>query len=218
MDRFGFRTHLLPISEVIDYKMIELCGLSSASHKRKKEFFSGRIAAKKALEKMQIQVDLIPRSEHGAPLWPHGYCGSLSHSDTHACAIVADTQDYLSVGLDLELISSTGRLELLRSQFLRPEEQQKLTKDQALIAFSAKEALYKMLFPLTDQFFGFDSACATNFDKNTVILTLTQDVDIFYQGTSFYVFYSYQSGHVISICFLKNTDSAFSKCIPRVRI
>lgn len=198
---FGLQADFIPISPVIDHTLIQMSGLETASLKRKREFCSGRMAGRNALARINIKGDLIPRLKNGIPLWPEGSCGSLSHSDTHACAVVANSNDYLGVGVDLESISSTKQLSRLRTQFLRTEEKE-LTAYQALVAFSAKEALFKMLFPMTQEYFGFHSAQVICFSKNAVTLLLTQDVGAFSRGSEFRVLHGIESEHVMTVACL----------------
>jgi enterobactin synthetase component D len=208
IDKIGLKSYLTPILDVIDLSLIQDCGLEAASFKRKREFLSGRVAGMRALKRMNIEVNAILRLEDGRPLWPAGSCGSLSHSDTYACAVVARTEDYLSLGVDLEPTTSMSQLLQIRSQFLTPEEERALAPEQALIAFSAKEALYKTIYPLAQTYFGFHAARVTELNENGVTLDLLKEVGEFPRGSRFQVLYKYQSGHVICLCFLRRYRDA----------
>ena len=61
--------------------------LSSSVTKRVAEFTAGQICASRALARQGYSAKVPGRSRR-IPVWPAGICGSISHTDTLACAIV----------------------------------------------------------------------------------------------------------------------------------
>ena len=116
---------------------------------------------------------------HGAPVWPPQTTGSISHTRSFeggqrrgifsAVAVVGSTTKYTTVGIDLE--DSARRLspEIMKKAASPAEESwvraemvtaaapslDRATSDRLLFLLSAKEALYKAVFPLCFQYFGF---------------------------------------------------------------
>lgn len=133
--------------------------------KRQAEFLAGRFCARAALQRL-TGVAVVPAiGEDRAPIWPAGLCGSITHSRGHAAAIVAHTRHWRGLGLDLENLLSDERALRLAAEILTPAELTRLAdtprKQQALLVsltFSAKESLFKALYPLVRQRFYFEHA------------------------------------------------------------
>jgi len=112
-----------------------------ASDKRKLEFLSIRVALKSLLGKeIQIEYD----SEGKPHLSDQSYHISISHSNKWI-AVMAHTSR--NVGIDIEC--PTDKIQKLYQRFLSITEQKELSngKDirQLLLAWSGKEALYKII-------------------------------------------------------------------------
>jgi 4'-phosphopantetheinyl transferase EntD len=74
------------------------------------DFCAGRHCAHEALRRLGIPARAILRAASGAPIWPEGVTGSISHCPglTAACAVRTDLGGVASVGVDVERI---GRIE-----------------------------------------------------------------------------------------------------------
>ncbi|HYI71282.1 MAG TPA: 4'-phosphopantetheinyl transferase superfamily protein [Skermanella sp.] len=79
--------------------------------RRFRDFCAGRHCAHEALRGLGVPARAILRSENGAPLWPEGVIGSISHCPglAAACAARASADGVASVGLDVERIGRVGR-------------------------------------------------------------------------------------------------------------
>ena len=111
------------------------------SKKRKLEFLGIRIALKTVIGK-EI---LIEYDEGGKPhLSDKSFQISVSHSNKWIAVIVHPSK---KVGIDIEC--PTDKIQKLYKRFLSPVEQKELSEGndipQLLIAWSAKEALYKII-------------------------------------------------------------------------
>lgn len=156
-------------------------------NKRRAEFLAGRYAAGQALAALGLPNQFPSRlPDSRQPSWPQGFCGSISHSHGQAAAVVARSSDWLGLGLDLEMQISDARAQRLASTVLLPEEQARLTASAQslasalLLAFSAKESLFKALNPLCQTYFGFLDAQLISWQDASLKLQLQRDL-----GTAF---------------------------------
>ena len=133
--------------------------VEGAAQTRIEQFSAGRVCSRIALGRLGVAATTpLLRGEDRAPIWPPGFIGSISHTDTWCAAAVARTEDVRSLGIDLE--SSTPLKEALLKRVCTPKERDWLHELPApgvtgKILFSAKEAVYKCQYPLSNQFLGF---------------------------------------------------------------
>ena len=133
--------------------------VEGSAQTRVEQFTAGRVCSRVALGRLGVAATTpILRGEDRAPIWPPGFIGSISHTDTWCAAAVARTEDVRSLGIDLE--SSTPLKEALLKRVCTPKERDWLHTLPApgvtgKILFSAKEAVYKCQYPLSKQFLGF---------------------------------------------------------------
>jgi len=128
--------------------------------KRRKEFAAGRTCARRALELLGIRGCPLPANGDGSVAWPQETVGAISHSHSWCGAAVARTRDARGLGLDIETIRRVNpRLE---KKILTPGERDRLQRyneqeRQTLLClfFSAKESVYKCLYPLLKVRMGF---------------------------------------------------------------
>jgi enterobactin synthetase component D / holo-[acyl-carrier protein] synthase len=141
--------------------------VARATEKRRREFATGRECAREALSVLGVGKVPILRGYRGAPLWPAGVTGSITHCPGYCAAAVARTRDLAAIGLDaepndtlpggvLEMVSQPGERARLRDLWAAAPE---ISWDRLL--FCAKEAVYKAWFPLTGQWLGFADADVT---------------------------------------------------------
>ena len=72
------------------------------SDKRRREFTAGRECARIALGKLGVVPVPILIGERGAPQWPPGIVGSITHCDGYRAAAVAHASDVAAIGMDAE--------------------------------------------------------------------------------------------------------------------
>lgn len=155
-------TRVLP--RVLDLYPEELEVVAAAVDKRRREFAAVRHCARGALTELgHPPVPLLP-GERGAPRWPAGIVGSMTHCTGFAAAALARATDLASLGIDAEPhgVLPHGVLEAIGL----PQEQalvRRLDQEQPAVRwdrllFCAKEAVYKTWFPLTGQWLGFEEA------------------------------------------------------------
>jgi 4'-phosphopantetheinyl transferase EntD len=141
--------------------------IAKAVDKRRREFTTTRACARAALARLGLPpVPIVPQLK-GAPQWPDGVVGSMTHCAGYRACAVARDRDLLTIGLDAEPHDKLpdGVLRTVTS----PEERRRLTALAAAIPgthwdrllFSAKESVYKAWFPLTRRWLGFEDASVT---------------------------------------------------------
>jgi 4'-phosphopantetheinyl transferase EntD len=142
-------------------------GLRRAVAKRRREFATGRACAREGLARLGLPRQAIPIAAAGAPCWPEGVVGSITHCDGYRAAAVGRSTDFDAIGIDSEpnrrlpdgvLRAIALPVELGRVRQLLGEAPG-VCWDRLL--FSAKESVYKAWFPLTGMKLGFEDAEVT---------------------------------------------------------
>ena len=130
---------------------------------RRAEFASARACARRALAEIGYANVAIGRGARRMPLWPPGVVGSLTHRDGRCAGAVGRAGDWLGIGIDVEPWQPLSRRALERITL--PSERDALrglsgasSERWGAALFSAKESLYKALFPQTQLFLGFRDA------------------------------------------------------------
>ncbi|WP_202638263.1 4'-phosphopantetheinyl transferase family protein [Bailinhaonella thermotolerans] len=140
----------------------ERAHVARAVEKRRREFATVRRCARDALAGLGVAPAPILPAERGAPAWPPGVVGSMTHCAGYRAAAVARAADLTAIGIDAEPHAPLpdGVLEAIS----RPDDRAGLAAlppgqvcwDRLL--FCAKEAVYKAWFPLTRRPLGFEDA------------------------------------------------------------
>jgi 4'-phosphopantetheinyl transferase EntD len=130
--------------------------------------------------------------EQRLPVWPDGTKGSITHARTYCGVAVARSRDTAAIGIDVEDVPRF-RPDLF-GHILSPREVKTnlhgLSTDDrrasAAALFSAKEAFYKCLYPLTRTLLGFHDVDA-ELDRaaDTFRVRLLVDFGAFPSGRSF---------------------------------
>lgn len=135
-----------------------------AVEKRRREFATGRACARRALARLGVAPQPIPIGLGGAPQWPDGIVGSITHCDGFRGCAVARATDLLAIGVDAEpnrpmprglIADIAGRQELIWVARLT-HEIPGIHWDRLL--FCMKEAIFKAWFPRAGSSLGFDDA------------------------------------------------------------
>ncbi len=125
---------------------------------RHNAFILGRMAAKQALRELGVEPEIL-RAEDGSPVWPKGAKGSLSNKTDIGVAIASTAPGIQSMGIDLE--RNLPNLNILKKITVPSEQMWVEESDSAnrlTAIFTAKEAIFKTIYPLKKQFFGFKDA------------------------------------------------------------
>ena len=120
---------------------------------RLKEFRRGRHCARLALQQMQIDSPIPRNPDTREPLWPDGVVGSITHSGKWAAAATASVSEIAAIGIDVEQIERSvnpgiARIVCTEDEITWLKSLDSAQADLGLKAiFSAKESIYKCLFP-----------------------------------------------------------------------
>lgn len=158
--------------------------VAGAVRKRQAAHLAGRHLARVALSALGCGKTIVPLAAGGSPLWPRGVVGSISHTDQYACCSVANNSSVRAIGIDLETIMSAALASEIVGSVLDETEQYYLCTLDLLpevawtIAFSAKESLFKALYPEVRCFFDFNAALIIGLDGEacTFQLKLAKDL------------------------------------------
>jgi 4'-phosphopantetheinyl transferase EntD len=142
----------------------EEAAIAKAVDKRRREFATARACARAALATLGVpSVPIVP-GVRGAPQWPAGVVGSITHCAGFRACAAAHARDVMTIGLDAEPHDKLpdGVLGTISS----PGERVRLAELTAAVPavrwdrllFSAKESVYKAWFPLTGRWLGFEEA------------------------------------------------------------
>lgn len=120
--------------------------VARAAEKRRRDFALGRACARAALAGLGHGEAVIAKGDDGAPLWPHGVMGSITHTHGYAAALVGETRNFGGIGIDAE--RAGGVTPDLWPRLFSPAEQAQIAIQSdpvlgATLFFSAKEASYK---------------------------------------------------------------------------
>ena len=156
--------------------------LARAVPKRLAEYLAGRYACQQILRGWGIVAD-IPCGNSREPLWPESVAGSISHSGDRALALLIPARFGLSPGIDIET-ADKKILHSIAPEIITPDEAALLNRGGLsethglLLTFSAKESLFKALFPRVGYYFGCDAAqlCALDLAGRQFSLRLTGDL------------------------------------------
>lgn len=138
--------------------------LAAAVAKRRAEYLAGRLCAMQALGAAGYPATAPGRHREGAPFWPDGAVGSISHTGGLACAAVATERAFAGVGIDLEPVCGDGEAAEIAASIYAPGEREALgawpgrEAELLTIVFTAKEALYKCVWPTVRRFVDFEEA------------------------------------------------------------
>lgn len=120
---------------------------------RSVEYLVGRRCARSALDVLGIDSGPLGRETSGAPCWPRGVIGSITHRHSYVAAAVSAAEEIVGLGIDIEEEScvrisracSPFTLDEYRSSVMLRQHLPHLDTDALL--FSAKESLFKALSP-----------------------------------------------------------------------
>jgi 4'-phosphopantetheinyl transferase EntD len=140
----------------------EAAAVARAVDRRRREFATARSLAREAMAGLGVAPVSVPPGERGAPRWPPGVVGSITHCAGYRAATVARAGQVRAIGIDaepdaplpdgvLDRVSLPGERAMLRGLAVPGPRWD-------LLLFSAKESVYKAWFPLTGRWLGFEDA------------------------------------------------------------
>ncbi|WP_171353126.1 4'-phosphopantetheinyl transferase family protein [Vibrio coralliilyticus] len=164
--------------------------LDRAVLSRQCEFLAGRACVQKAMSLLGAIKTVQPLiGAYREPLWPDGYHGSITHSATLAVSLVT-THQYYFIGIDRQEWLPDTLAHSLAPDILGDNEYKWFThfpdyREFVTTVFSAKESLFKAMFPSIQRYVDFSVAelIAVDTQQGILRLELTQTLSPdFYKG------------------------------------
>jgi enterobactin synthetase component D len=129
---------------------------------RKEEFIRSRLLLRFLTS---AKTSFLPDADN-SPQWPPGLCGSISHKDGHVAVCTTSTNEFHSIGIDVE--HARKDISHLKEKICTAHDLKMIdnicnetnleTGPLVALVFSAKEALFKCHFPLGKTMFWFHDA------------------------------------------------------------
>lgn len=203
--------HAMPIDAQVDLSTLASrlpTDIREAVAKRQREFLAGRYCAARALAHAGYLGDgWLPLGEDRLPVWPAGWIGSISHSRFGAVAVATLCSSCRALGVDMEPLVDAAVAADIESSVASRDELELLDafprEIRVTVLFSAKEALFKALYPRIRRFHDFDAARLQGIDGNGLRLQLSKPWgDHLPEGLEVTVRHAVRDGHVYSLARL----------------
>jgi 4'-phosphopantetheinyl transferase EntD len=181
------------ISDLFDFIYpVEAACVARAVGRRRSEFATGRILARRAIRDLLGFSQPLPMNADRTPAWPEGVTGSITHSQSHCAAAVALTSKMAALGIDVEDIPRFG-LSDVRSFMSNDEIETTLrslstSEQQTAMAtfFSAKEAFFKCQYTVTRSWLDFHDVIGRLCpETQSFCITLLREVGKLSRGSSY---------------------------------
>ena len=146
------RVALVPVADHRCPWPEEAAAVARAVPSRRREFLAGRVAAHAALAAIGRDEGPVGVGPRRQPRWPAGVVGSIAHAGAWAGAVVAGSQHLRGLGLDIEVLDPPLPEDVRRAvagPLVVGPTGHPLVPYAAKVAFSAREAVFKCLFPAT---------------------------------------------------------------------
>lgn len=139
--------------------------LKQARESRQLEFLAGRYCVKMAMSSLSLPYpnEGLAVDDTRAPRWPEALTGAITHKGSYAAALICRHSMVGGIGLDREKWIASASNSFAK-HIVHPDEYSDLESAlkwprEAILTliFSAKESVYKALFPMVKHYFGFHS-------------------------------------------------------------
>src|ERR1700716_207763 len=161
--------------------------LRHATQKRQREFLAGRWCAEEALQCLGAGSTDVAMAKDRTPIWPVGVVGSITRTGDFAAAAGAWAADIAGLGIDSEQIIDPAAARdiadicMVDEAMLFEPAHGRSFCEFCTFVFSAKEAVFKCLFPLARKFLEFSDVRITSLAWNRWYFTWTTVIE--YIGT-----------------------------------
>ena len=182
--------------------------LRKAVSKRQAEYLAGRHSARLALRDVNVEDVNIATGPHRSPVWPQAVIGSITHTKHKAYAAVAHRTDFSYVGIDYEALINASTAKSIHAN-IADEHEMKLVMDAygdftlaLTLIFSAKESLFKALYPHVGRYFDFSAASMINLAKEETSFSLRLNYSLtknLTKGCCFKGRLYQETGHVFTV-------------------
>ena len=196
--------------------------MDSAVPSRKVQFVAGRVCARLVLEQLTtaIPTGFLSRDLDGCPVWPESYVGSIAHATAFATAAAAPGHLAFGLGVDVEPVMSrdvaadVAAIVATPAEMRLVEEASRLDPLAALtLVFSAKESLFKALYPPTRTHFEHLDCQIVGLDpeKRSFVIAFHKPFNAVFGGGSFSGRYEVSDGEAKTGVVLLRTPEAAAR-------
>ncbi|MGF1768471.1 4'-phosphopantetheinyl transferase superfamily protein [Enterovibrio makurazakiensis] len=150
--------------------------------KRQAEYMAGRILARQALASIGSNSTEVIRNVDRTPGFPKGISGSISHTRDQALCAVTSNNAINFLGVDIEDLLCHKTADNLSRHIMNTREVKfldecKLSFRQfATLVFSAKESVYKAIYPYIKDVIGFETSKVIGISENHIELALDERI------------------------------------------
>ncbi|WP_075181031.1 4'-phosphopantetheinyl transferase [Pantoea sp. 1.19] len=172
---------------------------------RQRDFLAGRACAAQALRKLGVASE-PGRDARGAPVWPVGTIGSLSHAGTRVLACAARAGSGRAVGIDVERMAGPEAVRALEHLVIRDDERSLLSAPHctpalcATLIFSSKEAWYKSLPAQAQPGRAFGDVAVRAIDRDSLFLEVVRPHAGWQVGDGLTLAWSRDDDYVLTLC------------------
>ena len=143
----------------------EAC-IRSAVPRRRAEFAAGRWCARRSLAELGYPVTPILVGHLREPLWPSGAIGTITHTETLSAAVVARSDSWSGIGIDLLEVAAAGRILGEVDGLISDSEEERCAEalvgaNARALLFSAKESVIKAISHRLQRFVDFREIVVT---------------------------------------------------------
>lgn len=138
--------------------------------RRRAQYAATRLLARRIYRQLGLPEQPLLNRADRSPIWPSGYVGSVTHTDRWCAVALAQEDQLAGVGIDAEEAKELDPAIVAR--LLTEDERQDLERlgrragQLGTLWFSAKEAVYKAIFPTVGRYVGFSEVeLAFDFDS-----------------------------------------------------
>ncbi|PUX28759.1 enterobactin synthase subunit EntD [Cronobacter turicensis] len=184
--------------------------LANAVVRRQAEHLAGRTAAVAALRAAGAPALPPGIGAHREPRWPAGFTGSITHTGHRAWATVIAAPG--CVGIDVENLMDAQTASELAPGIIDVHERAVLARaplpfaSALTLAFSAKESLFKALFPQVGDWFGFECANVVALDAHQLTLRLACPLGPFTQAQCFTLYWRQEAQQILTLVNWPGSD------------
>lgn len=146
---------------------------------RQAEFISGRVAACDAMRALNHPPVMLPVGKHREPVWPPDISGSISHTGSLAVSVADMKARTPMLGIDIESLLNEPQAQELLNAVTTVQDRIWLKRTGlnirqfVTLAFSAKESLFKAVFPYVRRYLEFSDAEIVEWDEASRRVTFT---------------------------------------------
>lgn len=187
---------------------LEQVMLGDVAPQRRRDFVAGRRCASRCMELLGHAPAPVLIGPQREPVWPPGLIGSITHTEGLAAAAVARVSSVRGIGIDAErnLPLPPRILELIATAAEREWAARidpSMISNPGCLLFCVKEATYKVWYPLTRRWLGFEDVTVEfNIESESFVVAILERGPI----QQLFGRYSIAEGLVVAAIELENVE------------